>query len=195
VGYHHGDLPRALLEAAEQILERDGLAGISLRATARASGVSHAAPKNHYGSLAGLLSALAASGFERLRANADAALDERRDRPDRLHLLAICYVQFARDHPGLFALMFRSERLDLDSPELRSASAALLDLFASASGEDQQPTLSLISAKRMALAWAQVHGLAVLLLEGQLAPLIARTAEDCSESEFLTQVLARNSEA
>ena len=33
--YHHGALRVALLQAAEQVLERDGLAGLTLRAVAR----------------------------------------------------------------------------------------------------------------------------------------------------------------
>src|SRR5438132_5555191 len=61
--YHHGDLHEALLKAAERVLERDGLAGLTLRAVAREAGVSHAAPTHHFGDLTGLLSELAAIGF------------------------------------------------------------------------------------------------------------------------------------
>src|SRR5882724_8324195 len=61
--YHHGDLREALLQAAERVLERDGLAGLTLRAVAREAGVSHAAPTHHFGDLTGLISELAAIGF------------------------------------------------------------------------------------------------------------------------------------
>src|SRR4030081_2168350 len=61
--YHHGALHDALLKAAERVLERDGLAGLTLRAVAREAGVSHAAPTHHFGDLTGLLSELAAIGF------------------------------------------------------------------------------------------------------------------------------------
>src|SRR6185437_15171104 len=54
--YHHGALRDALLEAAERVLERDGLAGLTLRAVAREAGVSHAAPTHHFGDLTGLVS-------------------------------------------------------------------------------------------------------------------------------------------
>jgi AcrR family transcriptional regulator len=40
--YHHGDLRRALLDAAVAILEREGPAALSLRAVAREAGVSPA---------------------------------------------------------------------------------------------------------------------------------------------------------
>src|SRR5882762_10020761 len=61
--YHHGALHEALLNAAEKLLERDGLQGLTLRAVAREAGVSHAAPTHHFGDLTGLVSELAAIGF------------------------------------------------------------------------------------------------------------------------------------
>src|SRR4029079_15944503 len=54
--YHHGALHDGWLQAAERVLERDGLAGLTLRAVAREAGVSHAAPTHHFGDLTGLLS-------------------------------------------------------------------------------------------------------------------------------------------
>src|SRR6266404_4544091 len=61
--YHHGDLHDALLKAAETVLERDGLAGLTLREVAHEAGVSHAAATHHFGDLTGLVSELAAIGF------------------------------------------------------------------------------------------------------------------------------------
>lgn len=63
--YHHGDLRRALVDEGLALLESQGLAGLSLRAIAARAGVSHAAPKNHFGNLRGLLTAMAAEGFRR----------------------------------------------------------------------------------------------------------------------------------
>src|SRR5258708_36291675 len=66
--YHHGALHEALLKAAEKVLERDGLQGLTLRAVAREAGVSHAAPTHHFGDLTGLVSELAAIGFQQFNA-------------------------------------------------------------------------------------------------------------------------------
>src|SRR6202035_1766802 len=66
--YHHGALHEALLEAAEKVMERDGLQGLTLRAVAREAGVSHAAPTHHFGDLTGLVSELAAIGFQQFNA-------------------------------------------------------------------------------------------------------------------------------
>ena len=64
--YHHGDLRRALIDAAVGVIEHEGLAALSLRDLARRVGVSHAAPVHHFGDKAGLLTAVAAEGFSKL---------------------------------------------------------------------------------------------------------------------------------
>ena len=66
--YHHGDLRRALIEAALQVIREDGIRGLTLRETARRAGVSHAAPAYHFKDLSGLLAAVAQKGFEDLYA-------------------------------------------------------------------------------------------------------------------------------
>src|SRR4030081_1652643 len=71
--YHHGALRDALLEAAERVLDRDGLSGLTLSAVAREAGVSHAAPTPHFGDLTGLVSELAAMGFRQFNAATVAA--------------------------------------------------------------------------------------------------------------------------
>ena len=119
--YHHGSLREALLQAAERILERDGIQGLTLRAAAREAGVSHAAPKNHFGDLSGLLSELAAVGFERFVAMMQANVRDGDPPAPRMAAIGRGYVTFARAHPGLFVLMFRSERLDMSRPALRAA--------------------------------------------------------------------------
>src|SRR5579863_6962229 len=64
--YHHGALRDALLRAAQKILEKDGIAQLSLRRVARAAGVSAAAPYHHFAGKQALLDAIAAKGFAAL---------------------------------------------------------------------------------------------------------------------------------
>ncbi len=118
--YHHGDLAAALLGAAAEILERDGLPALTLRAIARAAGVSHMAPAHHFGDLAGLLSELAATGYRRFSAQLCHAQDHPGARTPR-RATGQAYVAFARTNPGMFLLMFRSERLDFTRPALAEA--------------------------------------------------------------------------
>ena len=80
--YHHGDLAPALREAALEILERKGLAALSLRSVAKRAGVSHAAPYRHYRNLEALLADVATIGFEELRAQLRHAAASPRSRSD-----------------------------------------------------------------------------------------------------------------
>lgn len=193
-GYHHGSLREALLQAAERILEREGIQGLTLRAAAREAGVSHAAPKNHFGDMTGLLSELAAIGFERFVAKMRANLGEE-DSPDRrMGAIGHSYVAFAQAHPDLFLLMFRSERLDMSRPTLRAAidaSARVLSGAISARrGEKLEATLTLPQAANFVAAWSLVHGFAMLLLDGRLTPVLARLPACVDANALLSAIFA-----
>jgi AcrR family transcriptional regulator len=170
--YHHGGLHAAMLEVAERILETDGPEGLTLRAAARAAGVSHAAPRHHFGDLTGLLSELAAVGYVRfanqLAAAADAAGDTA---PSRLKAIGLAYVRFARAHPNLFLLMFRSQRLDKNRASLRSASEAAFAVLRDAVGKKREgvrPAPSFDARAEAIAAWSLVHGFAMLMIDGRL---------------------------
>src|SRR5579862_4151762 len=104
--YHHGALHDALLEAAERLLERDGLGGLTLRAVAREAGVSHAAPTHHFGDLTGLVSELAAIGFRQFNAAMATACGGGLSINERAMARAKAYVAYAQAHPGMYGLMF-----------------------------------------------------------------------------------------
>src|SRR5436190_16044890 len=108
--YHHGDLQRALVDAAQAILERDGPAALSLRAVAREAGVSPAAPYHHFKDKDELVGAVAKRGFEMLaEAMRDAA--ERSDSDtERSLAMGVAYVTFARDHRAMYHTMFDADR-------------------------------------------------------------------------------------
>src|SRR5471030_1832849 len=172
--YHHGALREAMLEAAERTLAREGIGGLSLRAAAREAGASHAAPKNHFDNVTGLLSELAAVGFRRfthrlLEAAAAAATPE-----GRLVAQGRAYVEFATQFPGLFMLMFRSERLDLERPGLREAMSGASSMLRAAVGAPQglDAPLPTDGAARVVTAWALVHGFAMLQIDGRLDAIV-----------------------
>ncbi len=191
--YHHGDLKTALLAQAEAILERDGIHALTLRGAARAAGVSHAAPANHFGDLTGLLSELAAVGFNRFSAALRAAVAAAGDEPSaRAKAMGTAYVTFARAHPGLFLLMFRGERLDAARPALREAieaSRGALRAVATgfAAGGAKLPPLRL--AAQAAAHWALVHGFSMLLHDGRLRGLIDSLPQGLGADELLDAVL------
>lgn len=168
--YHHGNLPAALLEAAELILERNGIVGLTLRAAAREAGVSHTAPVHHFGDLSGLVSELAASGFRRLHDQVAATLkNARQSRLERLKALRRGYVGFAQAHPELFQLMFGSERLDWNRPSLATAGAAAFALLAQQGEriEGDLPHASLSNVAGVMAQWSFAHGIAMLMIDGR----------------------------
>ena len=139
--YHHGDLHDALLAAAERVLERDGLPGLTLRAVAREAGVSHAAPTHHFGDLTGLLSELAAIGFRRFNAAMVAAGKTETHPLMKALARAKAYVAYAQAQPGMYSLMFRNERIDMTRPSLHEAATASFEGLASAVGAGRkEPT-------------------------------------------------------
>ena len=146
--YHHGDLHEALLQAAERVLERDGLAGLTLRAVAREAGVSHAAPTHHFGDLTGLVSELAAIGYRLFHAALVAASDAETHPLMKAMARAKAYVAYAQARPGMFGLMFRTERLDMTRPSLHEAATASFEVLVSAAGvghgqkPDRDPKIS-----------------------------------------------------
>jgi AcrR family transcriptional regulator len=160
--YHHGNLRQTLLEVALRILEREGEAGLGLRDLARAVGVSPAAPYRHFDSRAALLEALAVTGFQRFSVRMEEVATSQPD--DDMAAMGKTYVMFALQNPNLFRLMF-SPQLKKDArPGLRMAADVAFDTLRHAVGGDAG------TGRIKALAaWAKVHGLAVLLLDGQIA--------------------------
>lgn len=163
IRYHHGDLPGTLVRTAIAMLDADGDVDLSLRAVAREAGVSTAAPYRHFADRAALLSAIAAEGYRALMGE----LAGRHGEPegvDDLADLACTYVGFAREHPGLFRVMF-SERAGRRGDDRREAADAIHAYLGRAVDrilvtDDPAATASGL--------WASVHGLAVLAVDEKL---------------------------
>jgi AcrR family transcriptional regulator len=192
--YHHGDLREALLKAAERVLERDGLAGLTLRAVAREAGVSHAAPTHHFGDLTGLVSELAAIGFRQFNAAMAAASASGSSLMDKALARARAYVAYAQAHPGMYGLMFRTERLDMSRPSLCEAARASFAGLAGAIGASRheqiaEDALSLDQAAAIARAWSQVHGFTMLLLDGRLSDILRRLPKGTDAETLLDAML------
>lgn len=190
--YHHGDLRQALLTEAERILETGGIQALTLRAAARAVGVTHAAPANHFGDLAGLLSELAADGFRRLSAAMSAAIEQAGQDPrERAMAMGRAYMMFTRAYPGLFTLMFRSERLDPERPSLQEAIAAarqtLRGIVMERSPVKTRSALA-VAARSVAL-WSLVHGYSMLMLDGRLNGTLAALQGEITAETFFDAVL------
>ena len=170
--YHHGDLRRALIDEGLASVERDGPASLSLRDLARRAGVSHAAPAHHFGDKAGLLTAIAAEGFNLMADELQGAFD----RTGSFLEVGVAYVGFAVRHKAHFEVMFRPDLLRLDDPGLDAArERSRSTLYGPLGKVPLAPGSDAVSAG--VAAWALVHGLANLYLAGNLPPALGDDPE------------------
>jgi AcrR family transcriptional regulator len=182
VGVHfHGDLRQALISAAVRALEDCGAEDLSLRAVARSTGVSHAAPAHHFGDKAGLLTAVATEGFQLFTDHLEGALAAVPEEPlDQLAQLGRAYAEFAQLHPGHFAVMFRPALMHTTDAAYAAASDAAfealrrhVELCQRAGWRAEADTRTLANA-----AWALAHGITVLRAQGSLARHLPDTSLD-----------------
>ena len=168
-------LRQRILDTSRALLESEGLAALSLREVARRAGVTHQAPYHHFGDREAILAELVAEGFDELARRLAGANDGQGTRRTILVAAFEAYVGFALDHPGVFRIMFRPELCD---PQRFPAAQAAGDR---AHGELRRMVGLLHGGPDEAgvlasVYWAQVHGLACLLVDGPLG-LQLRTPE------------------
>jgi len=191
--YHHGALRKALIDEAFQVLEREGLEGVSLRALASSAGVSKTAPYRHFADKRELLATLAAEGFRMLADSLEEVLsgtddpspketdgtsragngggEDRRGRDAEaaagVHRLFRAYLRFAQSRPALYRLMFSPLGFSLHSESCRINSARALACLVRAVEEARAHGWH-ASQETTALVlslWAEVHGWAGLLID------------------------------
>ena len=178
--YHHGDLRRSLIDAALALVAETGNWAFSLREVARRAGVSHNAPYNHFADRNGLRDAVAAAGFEALRARMEAEAAHVASAADALAAIGRAYVRFGVANPAHYRLMFgASPKRGSDADATLSASVATeagaaKSVLAAivgrgvADGSFAVPGLTGAAAAEVLVltAWALVHGLTMLALDG-----------------------------
>jgi AcrR family transcriptional regulator len=190
--YHHGNLRESLLAAAEAELAEKGVEGLSLRGIAKRAGVSHAAPAHHFGDVNGLLTAMAALGFQRFVALLDARQVRAGSDPDaRMQAAGLGYIEFALGQPALFQLIFTSQRPDFSDPALSEAANAAFDQLVRSVGaaNGTAPYVQEAGMIDVMATWAIVHGLAGLLNTGRLKPLMA--IPEAEREAVLAEIISR----
>ncbi|MGY3448417.1 TetR/AcrR family transcriptional regulator [Bradyrhizobium sp. USDA 4353] len=169
--YHHGDLKRALIAAATDLLEQEGAEALSFRAVARAAGVSQSAPYNHFAGKEDLLATIAEAGFVALAAAQTEAAARWPAGEDRLTGLGLDYIRFAVSQPQLYRLMFGVGVNDWHAyPDVSAAKRSTFAPLHQALGEFLGSTAPAVTLEQAAVAaWGLAHGLAMLRIDGSLA--------------------------
>ena len=168
--YHHGNLKRALINAAVTLIGEVGPRGFTLREVARRAKVSHNAPYRHFRDKEDLLAAVGMQGFRRLTKAMKRAAKTGSTPQERLRLCGRGYVGFALRWPQHFQVMF-----DLPSDKDRhveyvaigkEAFATLLNIVVECqqSGALEEGDSQNVSF----IMWSMVHGIAKLAISHQL---------------------------
>ncbi len=198
--YHHGDLRRALLDAALQLATERGIGSFTLREVARQAGVSHNAPYHHFADKATLVEALAVENFELLEADLRKANEQEEGTAlDKVLAGGVAYVRFALQHPAAFRFMFRPElhqhgQIDAGSDDRvaqagEAAYRVLLDGIRAARQADLIETEIDINLLGIA-AWSTVHGLAILLLDSSVQKMLPDHQGDEQLATYVMQIIA-----
>ena len=167
--YHHGDLRAALIEAGLALLAERTADDLSLREVARQVGVSATAVYRHFPDKAALMAALAFEGLARLGAAQRRASEAAGGGSAGFGATGRAYVRFALANPALFRLIFSSPAPpDLLRRKPQDSVDAITFLKANAAAE-LKPGAGEQAVEAAALqAWSVAHGLAMLMLDGQV---------------------------
>jgi len=203
--YHHGSLRESLLQSGDSVLMEKGFKGFTLRECARRAGVSHAAPKHHFGDVTGFLSELAAIGFDRLTEELKSGIGKAKNLDEEFVATTRAYSKFAEDYPEHFRIMFREDLLHADSAALglaaRRTLTELTNVILRQRGETEVTVGEFKNFPKMedlisdiVIGWCHIHGYAHLKLEHQF-PIVGKSMEKRvvqSSSTRLAQLIRRD---
>lgn len=170
-GYHHGDLRAQLLNAVRQLVEEKGSENFSIAEAARKAGVSSAAPYRHFKDKPELLKALVMDAMETMAINMRTVME-----PfdigaiERVDAIGQCYIDFARQHPGMFRLVFGVSESHADDLELRECGSRVFGIVIEAVANYLGIGADAPEAERRAyMLWTMVHGHSWLMIDGKAA--------------------------
>ena len=171
--YHHGDLRRALIDTALQVMREERNWQFTLREIARRAGVSHAAPYKHFPDKGALLNALATIGFDQLRMALTRARSEAGGEPrEALLPMARVYVDFGVENPALYRLMFGAESRNQYDVHLGESAIGVFETVLDVLDRGQSDgVLKRRPVRDQATAcWSLLHGMTMLSIDGLLMP-------------------------
>lgn len=164
--YHHGNLRESLIAITMQQAEAKGLGELSLRAIAKAAGVSAPALYRHFKDKEALLAAAAEQGFQELSAWLNFAAPPEMPPHQRLRRFFQAYLNFMLTYPLYFQLMFGADIQQRQQyPQLIKAQEHMLYPLIQIilSGRERQVFRQDISAESQVLhCWSSLHGLTSL---------------------------------
>lgn len=169
--FHHGDLKRVLFDAALALLDAHGPSGVTIRAVAKAAGVSHSAPVNHYKDRRALLTALARAQFDALLDAVDTQLAQLDNNPGpRIETFASAIMDFGFRYPQRYQLLWNANLIDHSDPELLSVMDKIYDMLCEEFSK-AAPDRTFDKDTYAVALWSMIHGYVDMRLSGMFEPL------------------------
>ena len=169
--YHHGDLRRALIDQALRTIDAHGVDGLTLREAGRALGVSRTALYRHFADKQALVAAVAREGFRTFRlALVDAWQRHGRGRAG-FEAMGAAYLRFAVSHPSHYRVMFGrfDESCARDAELIDEAKGAFQALVDALVDGQREGWVRKDDPEMLArFVWSITHGIAMLVIDGQL---------------------------
>lgn len=185
-GYHHGNLRQALVEAALDLITRQGPTGFTLSEAAKQAGVTPAAVYRHFEGREDLIAEAARQGYEIFADVMQFAYDT--GQPSALAAFEAtgrAYLAFARQYPGHYIAMFESGISVNRTAELAAAATRARSVLEAAAQDlsqhippDKRPPASMFSAH----IWAMSHGVVELFARNSPGTASPFPPEDLLES-------------
>jgi len=169
--YHHGNLKDESIQIAFDFIAKEDFDKLTLKVLSDAMGTSRSAIYKHFASKDKLIEAMIDKGFEKFDSSFSPVLsDTTQPLVDRFYHSAKLYVDFAKNNPTLYRLLFGKKYA-----HLREAIISIKDEDCSGFGtlkkaiEEGQESGILkeeSSYDRAIMIWAMLHGFASLIIDG-----------------------------
>jgi AcrR family transcriptional regulator len=174
----------ALLNAAEAVLDRDGIGGVTVRAVAQEAAVSPMSVYNRFDSKEGLIVALAMRALEQLAESIDIPQDV--EPVERFRLACRRYRDFALRHPARYSLIFGAgSPLEDRSSEAARSGRAVFTVLVGLIDAMRKTTLEKDSIEDAQIVWSALHGVVTIEQTGR-----GRTPDPADTFERLLDLFA-----
>jgi AcrR family transcriptional regulator len=185
--YHHGDLRKALLGAALELVREKRSTHFSLRDLAERVGVTQSAIYRHFNDLDDLLSTLCREGFDAFVKIERQIMADSPDPSVRLRALVRLYIQFAISNPAYFRIMFdsgfanRPENVGRARPTFKYLEDVIAEIGGGRDG----------AFEKAVAIWASIHGLSALMLSGPLGAVLKKPDRTARIEQTVMELIER----
>ncbi len=172
--YHHGDLKTELIKKGLKILDEEGYEAFSMRKVAKVCNVSQTAPYRHFKDKNELIKAIAINAMREFDESLERAFLEEGDPKAQLKAMGRYYIRFFAEKPEYMRLLFfsqaqawmreavKNEYLCTDEHPYSALERAVKNYKAAYPNDERTEDEMIV------YCWGLVHGIAVLVVNGEL---------------------------